>query len=150
VTPTERTLIINALAEYGARRRTEARSHRWAGPAHTAHRAALRAQAEEAEGLAGDLVPKPGTVVLPLAFKVGTLQEIGLPGLQVPWMDGGDEATGTRYDVTCGAGVGNGFVSLGAVRDGKGQYARASILDLTAPLFTILEGRLDAEEVTPQ
>lgn len=152
-------LIILALEEYAAARKREAGSHRWAGPSHAGHRETLRRQARDADRLAASItVPAEGTVRLHLDFAVGTLTEIGLGGLQVPWIDATQE--GTRYDVTCGAGVGNGFLNVGAVRGSTGQYARASITDLAQTMFGILERRLDAaadeaarqavEEATPQ
>jgi hypothetical protein len=138
---TEKALIVQALAEYATRRRTDARGHRWAGPQHAEHRATLRRQAEEAEGLAGTWAGSPGLLRLPLVFRVGRLEEMAMY-LRQEWLSARNEETGTDLALSCGAGLGSGVLEASARRGTASRYAQADIRPLAEALFADLEARL--------
>ena len=77
-------------------------------------------------------------VTLQITFEVGTLEDIGLGGFKVGWLNA--EQDGRELTVTAGAGVGSPYLEA-SVTGPEGQpsvYARTDIRTLTEDLWTAM------------
>jgi hypothetical protein len=82
-------------------------------------------------------------ITIPLTFKVGTLDEIGMGGFKTGWVSA--EQDGTKYEITSGAGLGNARLEASARRDGKSVYASADIRTVADQLWPQLAQELIAQ-----
>lgn len=77
-------------------------------------------------------------VTIPVTFMVGSLDDIGLGGFKVGWLDA--EQDGRAYSLTAGAGVGSPYLE-GSLHGPDGQpavYAQADIRALASALWDAL------------
>jgi hypothetical protein len=88
-------------------------------------------------------------VTLPITFKIGTGEEVGLGGFKVPWVDADDPRNPERhFGLTAGAGVGSSLLEASVTDESDGKprylYAKARINDLATALFDALAEALDS------
>ena len=78
-------------------------------------------------------------VTIPVTFEAGTLDDIGLGGFKVGWIDA--EQSGREYSLTAGAGVGSPYLEASvAGPDGQPSvYARADIREAVTALWREME-----------
>jgi hypothetical protein len=88
-------------------------------------------------------------VTIPVTFDVGALEDIGLGGFKVSWLDA--EQDGRTYSLTAGAGVGSPYLEASVTGGGQpGAYARADIRKLASVLWDALRAAQADEAVLAQ
>lgn len=104
---------------------------------------------QAAEPETGEMTPMttttdtpPARVTVTLDFEVGTLDQLGIGTLQMPWVDG-TEGDG-EFDLTVGAGLGNPVMQASYAEDGRRLYARADISGVARQIWTILRDQAAA------
>jgi len=75
-------------------------------------------------------------VSLTIKLKIGESSEFGLGGFRQEWVSS-EDGDGRKFDLSCGAGLGNsGLYATAKTADGsKAVYAQGSIVEMTTDLW---------------
>ena len=82
-------------------------------------------------------------IKIEMEFTVGTLDEIGMGGFKVPWVDA--EQDGRVFTITSGAGVGSPLLEASVTEGGHWVHAKASMAEFAPKVFDMLAAELDAQ-----